>query len=90
MKLSAKSDYAARAVMGLARHYQSGASMRVEDLAAEQGIPSNYLVQILLGFKSREIVRSVRGKEGGGTKVGAPLRGNHAGGCDSLRGRAGV
>ncbi len=65
MKLSAKSDYAARAVMGLARHYQSGASMRAEDLAAEQGIPPNYLVQILLELKSREIVRSVRGKEGG-------------------------
>jgi Rrf2 family protein len=49
----------------LARQYQSGASMRAEDLAAEQGIPPNYLVQILLELKSREIVRSVRGKEGG-------------------------
>ena len=38
MKLSAKSDYAARAVLGLARHYQSGESMRVDDLATEQGI----------------------------------------------------
>ena len=65
MKLSAKSDYAARAVMGLAHHYQGGASMRAEDLAAEQGIPPNYLVQILIELKSREIVKSVRGKDGG-------------------------
>jgi Rrf2 family protein len=65
MKLSAKSDYAARAVMGLARHYQSGESLRVEDLASEQGIPPNYLVQILIELKSRQIVKSLRGKEGG-------------------------
>src|SRR5258707_7819735 len=65
MKLSAKSDYAARAVLGLARHYQSGASLRVEDLAAEQGIPPNYLVQILIELKSQHIVKSLRGKEGG-------------------------
>lgn len=65
MKLSAKSDYAARAVMGLARHFQSGESLRVEDLAAQQGIPPNYLVQILIELKSQQIVKSVRGKEGG-------------------------
>ncbi|HZV34010.1 MAG TPA: Rrf2 family transcriptional regulator [Verrucomicrobiae bacterium] len=65
MKLSAKSDYAARAVIGLARRFQSGDSVRVEDLAAEQGIPPNYLVQILIELKSQQIVKSLRGKEGG-------------------------
>lgn len=65
MKLSAKSDYAARAVLGLARHFQSGDSVRVEDLAQEQAIPPNYLVQILIELKSQQIVKSVRGKEGG-------------------------
>ena len=72
MKLSAKSDYAARAVIGLARRYQSGESMRVEDLAAEQGIPPNYLVQILIELKSQQIVKSVRGKEGGYLLARAP------------------
>jgi Rrf2 family protein len=65
MKLSAKSDYAARAVLGLARHYQSGDSLRVEQLAEAQGIPSNYLVQILIELKSQKIVKSLRGKDGG-------------------------
>jgi len=65
VKLSVKSDYAARAVLGLARHYPSGAAIRVETLADEQDIPGNYLVQILLELKSQDIVRSVRGKEGG-------------------------
>jgi Rrf2 family protein len=65
LKLSVKSDYAVRAVLGLARHYQSGESVRVDDLAEEQGIPSNYLVQILIELKSQQIVKSQRGKEGG-------------------------
>jgi hypothetical protein len=39
MKLSVKSDYAARAVLGLARRYATGAALRVEDLAVEAGHP---------------------------------------------------
>ena len=65
VKLSVKSDYAARAVLGLARHYQGGEAQRVESLADGQGIPANYLVQILIELKSRRIVRSLRGKAGG-------------------------
>ena len=65
VKLSVKSDYAARAVLGLARHYPVGVALRVEDVASEQGVPANYLVQILIELKAQGIVRSVRGKEGG-------------------------
>jgi Rrf2 family transcriptional regulator, cysteine metabolism repressor len=65
VKLSVKSDYAARAVLGLARHYPTGSALRVEDLASGQGIPANYLVQILIEMKAQGIAKSVRGKEGG-------------------------
>lgn len=65
MKLSVKSDYAARAVLWLSRHYHEGVARRVEDMAAGQGIPANYLVQILIELKSQQIVKSQRGKEGG-------------------------
>jgi len=65
VKLSLKSDYAARAVIGLARHYPIGTAMKVEELASESGTPANYLVQILIELKARHIVKSVRGKEGG-------------------------
>ena len=65
MKLSVKSDYAARAVLELARHYGLSGIRRVEEIASSQGIPANYLVQILLELKAKGIVRSVRGKEGG-------------------------
>lgn len=65
MKLSVKSDYATRAILELARHYGLNEVCRVEDLATRQGIPANYLVQILLELKAKGLVRSVRGKEGG-------------------------
>ena len=72
MKLSVKSDYAARAVLGLARHHPTGAALRVEDLASGQGVPANYLVQILIELKAQGIVKSVRGKEGGYLLARAP------------------
>jgi Rrf2 family protein len=65
LKLSVKSDYAARAVLGLARHFHTGRAVRGDDLASDQNIPSNYLIQILIERKSQQIVRSVRGKDGG-------------------------
>lgn len=65
MKLSVKSDYAARAVLALARHYPDGGARRVEELATQHDIPPNYLVQILIELKANRIVKSVRGKEGG-------------------------
>ena len=65
MKLSVKSDYAARAVLWLAQHYGDGQARRVEDLASGQAIPANYLVQILIELKSKQIVKSQRGKDGG-------------------------
>jgi Rrf2 family cysteine metabolism transcriptional repressor len=72
VKLSVKSDYAARAVLGLARHHPRQEALRVEDLAAEQNIPANYLVQILIELKAQGIARSVRGKEGGYLLARAP------------------
>jgi Rrf2 family cysteine metabolism transcriptional repressor len=72
VKLSVKSDYAARAVLGLSRHYPTGAALRVEDLASAQKVPANYLVQILIELKAQGIAKSVRGKEGGYLLARAP------------------
>jgi Rrf2 family protein len=65
LKLSIKSDYAARAVLWLARHYADGAARTIEEMASDEQIPANYLVQILIELKSANIVKSQRGKEGG-------------------------
>jgi Rrf2 family protein len=72
VKLSVKSDYAARAVLGLARHYPNDAALRVEALASSQKIPAGYLVQILIELKAQGIAKSVRGKEGGYLLARAP------------------
>jgi len=72
VRLSVKSDYAARAVLGLARQFHTGAAQRVEDLALAQGIPPNYLVQILIELKSQGIVKSLRGKDGGYSLARSP------------------
>jgi Rrf2 family protein len=65
VKLSVKSDYAVRAVLWLAQHYPGGQARTVEEMASAQGIPPNYLVQILIELKSAQIVKSQRGKAGG-------------------------
>jgi Rrf2 family transcriptional regulator, cysteine metabolism repressor len=65
VKLSVKSDYAMRAVFWLAQHYPQGVARTVEEMASEQGVPANYLVQILIELKSAQIVKSQRGKAGG-------------------------
>jgi Rrf2 family cysteine metabolism transcriptional repressor len=72
VKLSVKSDYAARAVLWLCQHYQEGVARTVEEMASDQGIPPNYLVQILIELKSAQIVKSQRGKDGGYLLARAP------------------
>jgi Rrf2 family protein len=72
VKLSVKSDYAARAVLGLALQHASGRPVRIDALASSQGVPANYLVQILIDLKAHGIVRSLRGKDGGYQLARAP------------------
>jgi|TARA_Y100001934_G_scaffold15218_1_gene18431 Rrf2 family protein len=65
VKLSVKTDYAARAVLELAGHPVDGPARKVEELATVVGTSANFLVQILIDLKSAGIVASVRGKQGG-------------------------
>ena len=65
VKLSVKTDYAARAVLELAAHPADGPARKVEELATVVGTSANFLVQILIDLKSAGIVASVRGKQGG-------------------------
>ena len=72
MKLSVKTDYAARAVLELSAHPVDGSTCKVEDLAAVVGTSPNYLVQILIELKAAGLVSSVRGKGGGYRLAKAP------------------
>ncbi len=65
MKLSAKTEYACLAVLELAARYESNEPVRVRTIADEHGIPSRFLVQILLQLKGAGFVASTRGAAGG-------------------------
>lgn len=65
MRISAKTEYACIATLELAERYGSGEPVRVRDIADAHGIPSRFLVQILLQLKAAGLVASTRGAAGG-------------------------
>lgn len=64
MHVTAKADYAVRAVVELAGSEQQ-APRKVDEVARAQGIPVSFLENILTQLRSAGIVRSQRGPEGG-------------------------
>lgn len=70
MQVSAKSDYALRALIEIARD-SSHDPVPAEQLARLQDIPTTFLQAILADLRRSGIVRSVRGK-GGGWLLEAP------------------
>ncbi|MDX1947476.1 MAG: Rrf2 family transcriptional regulator [Pirellulaceae bacterium] len=65
MNISAKTEYACIAVLELAARHDDGEPVRIRDIADAHGIPSRFLVQILLQLKTAGLVNSVRGATGG-------------------------
>ena len=64
MKLAMRSDYGARAIIDLARHYNEG-PVQSADIAGRQAIPEAYLEQLLTTLRKSGFIRSVRGPHGG-------------------------
>jgi Rrf2 family protein len=64
MRMSAKAEYAVRAMVELAT-LQAGELVKTDDLAKAQGIPPQFLVDILSDLRTDRLVRSHRGREGG-------------------------
>src|SRR6478752_4730961 len=64
MHVTAKADYAVRAVVELADSSQSS-PRKVDDVAQAQSIPVSFLENILTQLRSSGVVRSQRGPEGG-------------------------
>lgn len=65
MKVSAKTEYACIAMLDLAARFGSGEPVRIRSIAERHGIPSRFLVQILLQLKGAGLVASTRGAAGG-------------------------
>ncbi|HEV2922827.1 MAG TPA: Rrf2 family transcriptional regulator [Solirubrobacteraceae bacterium] len=64
MHVTAKADYAVRAIVELAGSSQQS-PRKVDDVAQAQRIPVSFLENILTQLRSSGIVRSQRGPEGG-------------------------
>ena len=64
MRVSAKADYAVRAVLELASA-SDAKPLKREQISAAQKIPSKFLETIMLELKHAGIVKSTRGAEGG-------------------------
>jgi Rrf2 family protein len=64
MRVSAKSDYALRALIELASR-DAGAPVSAEQLGREQSIPHGFLQAILADLRRAGIVMSQRGQSGG-------------------------
>lgn len=71
MRLTTKSEYALLALVYLARQPEM-TYVRVETIAREQGIPPQYLEQILLLLKRGKILTSLKGQHGGYRLAKAP------------------
>ena len=65
MKISAKTDYACRALLELALHWPNQIPLQVNEIAERQSIPIKFLVHILISLKQTGFVKSIRGKKGG-------------------------
>lgn len=65
MRVSARTEYACVAVLELAASYSAGQPLRIRSIAEAHGIPSRFLVQILLQLKGAGYVASTRGASGG-------------------------
>ena len=64
MRMSAKAEYAVRAMVQLAT-VDDGVLVKTDDLAKAQGIPAQFLVDILSDLRTDRLVRSHRGRDGG-------------------------
>ncbi|EHI14297.1 Rrf2 family transcriptional regulator [Mycolicibacterium thermoresistibile] len=64
MRMSAKAEYAVRAMVQLAAA-DEGVIVKTDDLAKAQGIPAQFLVDILAELRTARLVRSHRGRDGG-------------------------
>jgi len=71
LSISTKSLYGLKALLYLAEYRQQGV-VRMREIAVRQNIPQNYLEQIFNQLGKANIIRSVRGKNGGYRLAGEP------------------
>lgn len=72
MKITAKLDYTCRILCELARSHAGGDPRCIEELSRIEGVPANFLAQILGELRNGRLVVSRRGTQGGYLLARAP------------------
>jgi Rrf2 family iron-sulfur cluster assembly transcriptional regulator len=65
MQLPIKAHYAVLAMLALAMRHRSGQLLAARTIAAQQGIPSQFLGQLLQQLRMAGLIQSTRGSSGG-------------------------
>jgi len=65
VKITAKLDYTCRILCELAREFSKGEPVRIEQLSKAEGVPANFLAQMLGELRNAKLVISRRGTQGG-------------------------
>jgi Rrf2 family protein len=64
MNLTAKTRFGLKTILDIAFHHTDGPVQR-RQIAQRQGIPTDYMDQILLKLRNAGLIQSLRGREGG-------------------------
>lgn len=65
MRISAKIDYACKALLELSQHWPKKNPLPIGVIAKNRGIPVQFLTHILITLKQLGYTESIRGKNGG-------------------------
>lgn len=65
MKISTRGRYGIKAMVDLAMNSKDNNCISLKSIAERQGIPENYLEQLMATLKRSEVIKSVRGAQGG-------------------------
>ncbi|OGX17035.1 MAG: hypothetical protein A3K83_06195 [Omnitrophica WOR_2 bacterium RBG_13_44_8b] len=65
MRISARCDYACKALLELTLYWPNKKPVQLHTISDHQGIPTKYLVHILIQLKRMGLIESIRGKQGG-------------------------
>ena len=72
MKISAKTDYALKALLELSLHWPKQEPLQIHAIAKKHKISIKFLIHIMIQLKQMGYVQSLRGKKGGYVLIKAP------------------
>jgi Rrf2 family iron-sulfur cluster assembly transcriptional regulator len=64
MRITTQGDYALRCILNIARH-RDGRPVSISCIAQQEGLPVDYIEQLLLKLRRRKLIKSIRGARGG-------------------------